>query len=318
MEENKNITEGLSPKGSNNKEAIYAIVIVVAFITIFALGNLTGRMVKTKDDTVTQDSAQTTLQSENTTASAVADPTETAQPTAEKPTDAPTVSSDAPSSAPTVAPTAELTVPDSQKDASSMSKAEIIELFNTAANKIKPNATKITLNYKKQEHLSEYTELPSAIQSVGSGLISTFLKDANDPEVWDSKEVINEKFPKQNETWSGKVTEADVTEVSCTDDGTSYNITLKFIESTDPKGVGVDNAFNTLSSEDVMSATPIVTGFSVRYFDGVINCKIDKATGKITWINYHNPMVLSAEAKVIVAVSGTVGMMFEEDYTIEY
>ena len=36
------------------------------------------------------------------------------------------------------------------------------------------------------------------------------------------------------------------------------------------------------------------------------------------WANYKMPMVLSVTAKVVVTLDASVGMTFENDYTIEY
>ena len=105
---------------------------------------------------------------------------------------------------------------------------------------------------------------------------------------------------------------------TCTDDGTSYNIVLKFNECTDPVGSGCANAFTLIKESDVKGNAPIVQSFSCKLYDAQIECKIDKATGNMTWAKYTLPMVLSVTAKVFVTIDASVGMTFVDDYTIAY
>lgn len=54
--------------------------------------------------------------------------------------------------------------------------AEAVNIYNTAANKIKTNAKSITRNYSKMQSLPEYLQLPSAINSLGKWAIEKFVK----------------------------------------------------------------------------------------------------------------------------------------------
>lgn len=296
-----------------DKQIKKAVIITLVAILIFTSGNFLGSLKFAKQHiTIDQIAGEVTNATVYETVPVV---TTTAAPTQSAASDTTAASSNEDSSTEQSS-----TAADSQGNSSAapQTKAEIIGVFNKAANAVKTDAKTVTRNFKKQQHLSEYTVLPSVAQSVGSGLIDTFLKDSTEVKVYDTQELIKEKFPVENETWSSKATEADITEATCTDDGTNYNITLKFVEGTDPNGTGVANAFSCLTLEDIKEAASMVETASFKYFDAVIQCKIDKATGQMVWANYHLPMVLSVDAKIVVSVSGSVGMMFEWDYSIEY
>ena len=102
---------------------------------------------------------------------------------------------------------------------------------------------------------------------------------------------------------------------TCTDDGKYYNITLKFIDGTDPTNTGVATSFNIIRGEDVKAAAKVVSDFSSDYYDAVITCKIDKATGNLVSANYKLPIVMHVKA---MGVDAQVGMTFIHDYTINW
>lgn len=322
-----------------DKNVQTAIIAAVLVICVFAAGNMTGVLLSVNESI---ENAQVNVSEQDTTAA----PQTTAPTTAAPQTTAPTTAAPA-----TTAPAATTypfeskpvhTAPDANNSAAQapaitasagtadttaapvqsapagapQSTEEIIALFNKSADNVKVNATVVQRNFKKQQHLEDKTELPSVLQSVANPIISKVLTDNNEVKVHDTKERIIEKFPVGNETWSSKATAADIKEATCTDDGTSYNITLKYVDGTDPVGTGVANSFTMLKVEDLKeTAGSLVKSGSFSYFDAVITCKIDKATGNMTWVNYHLPIVMTVETAV---ATGKVGMMIEEDFTITY
>ncbi|MGN1418546.1 MAG: hypothetical protein ACI4W6_04395 [Acutalibacteraceae bacterium] len=295
-----------------------AFSIFLIFLVIFCLGNFTGSLVSTKKDV-----------SVETDASADITEATTAQTTA--PTTVVPASSEPASSAAQADASASTNPPASSEQASSAdanagtstgapnTKADIIKLYNESANKIKTNASKVTRNYEDLQHNEELTEMPSIAESVGKPLISKFLKKDETPVEYAGAD-ITANYPVKGESFVSNATEADVMDATCTDDGTNYNITLKFNECTDPQGSGCANAFNVMKTEDIVNGSGgIVTQSSTRYYDAVIECKIDKATGNMIWANYKLPMVLSVTAKVVFAsVDAKIGMTFIDDYTITY
>ena len=303
-----------------DKNVQTALIAAVLVICVFAAGNMTGVLLSVNESI---ESAQVSVE-DTTAAPHTTAPAATTFPFESKPvhTEPDANGSAAAPSAPaaTTAPsvTADTTAaPVQSAPAGAPEKAEeIIALFNKSADNVKVNATVVQRNFKKQQHLEDKTELPSVLQSVANPLISKLLTDNNEIKVHDTKERIIEKFPVGNETWSSKATAADLKEATCTDDGTSYNITLKYVDGENPVGTGVANSFTMFKIEDIKeSAGALVKSASFSYFDAVITCKIDKATGNMTWINYHLPCVLTVETPV---ASGKVGIMIEEDFTITY
>lgn len=299
---------------SIDKDVRTGVAIALVVVLLFGSGNFLGGLYsKNKDVNADTPSAQTT---EAPTAAPVTQPpattlppaTEapTAAPSADTPTDTPAAPTDAPAApaAPTGAPTA---------------PADILKLFNESANKVKTNATKVVRNYEDLRHDEQHLQLPSALQSIGSGLISSFLKKNETPVEYTTKEDIIANFPVAGESYVSQATEADIAEATCTDDGTNYNITLKFKESVDPaQGTGAASAFNTIKADDVYNNAKVVTNFSAKYYDATINCKIDKATGNMIAATYTLPIILNVTAKVVVSLDAQVGMTFEHDYTITY
>ncbi len=298
-------------KSSFDPEIKKGIVIALAIVLLFSSGNLLGSLMSAGK---TVEAASTTTQTAATTAPATA-PATTA-PAAD--TTAPAADSTAPA-ADSTAPAADSTAPadNNASTGAPSSKADIVKLYNESANKIKTGASKVTRNFEDLQHNSEYTEMPGALQSIGSGLISSFLKKDETPVDYTGAD-INANFPVKGESYVSKITEADLADATCSDDGTSYNITLKFNECTDPTTNGCAVAFNIIKPEEVYSAAKVVKSFSVRYYDATIECKIDKATGNMTWVKFTLPMVMSVTAQVLATLDAKVGMTFIDDYSITY
>ncbi|MCM1364603.1 MAG: hypothetical protein NC122_07530 [Faecalibacterium sp.] len=310
------------PDSELAKGICIALVIVILFTSGYTVGMFRGGANKTVSaDTTTSAAATPDTTVDTTPAPAPAPTPDTTPSPAPAPSDSTPASSEQaqPSASDSaVAPSESAVANAGASTGAPQTPAEIIALFNESANKVKTNATRVTRNYEDLTHNEENTVMPSALESIGKGLISTFLKKDETPVVSEGADIAN-GFPVKGESWGSKATEADVTEATCTDDGTSYNITLKFKESTDPAvGSGVGATFDIMKQEDITNAASIVQSASTRYYDAVVTCKIDKATGNMTWANYKLPMVLSVTAKVLVTLDAAVGMTFEHDYTIEY
>lgn len=233
----------------------------------------------------------------------------------------------APTTQPTTAPTTQAPAGDSSETPTEapeanngeMSKAEIIALFNESANRVKTEATKVVKNYEYKRLLEEYLEVPSALNGMMDTFMGSVMKDDLEPQEHTTPEAIIEKYPVPRETWSSKLTEADVVEATCIDNGTEYEITLKLVESVNPSvGQGVAAAMDTITEEDKSGIPDMVQKMDMRYFDCVIKCKIDKASGRTTWSNYTTPVVFDCEVKMIGTLAVKMGLSFEKDYTITY
>lgn len=303
----KNNTPGTPFDPEIKKGLIIALVIILLFGSGNFLGGVFSKKTQvTSDSSTTAPQTQAPTQAPATQAPATQEQT-TAAPAGEQTTAAPASAGDSTTAAPA----------DQSSTGASMSKADIVKLFNESANKIKTGASKVTRNWQDYQHNEDKTVLPSALESIGKPLISKFLKK-NETPLELTGEDIKKVYPVAGEDFVSKTTEADLADATCTDDGTSYNIVLKFNECTDPVGSGCANAFTLIKESDVKGNAPIVQSFSCKLYDAQIECKIDKATGNMTWARYTLPMVLSVTAKVFVTIDASVGMTFVDDYTIAY
>lgn len=302
-------------KSSFDPEIKKGIVIALAIVLLFSSGNLLGSLMSAGKTVETASSAAQTTAAQTTAATT---PATTQAPAPD--TTAPAADSTAPANNDTTAAKADTTAPanNGSSTGAPSSTADILKLFNESANKIKTNASKVTRNYQDYQHNEDKTELPSALQSIGKPLISKFLTKNETPVEYTGAD-ITANYPVAGESYVSQATEADIESATCDDDGTSYNIVLKFKDCTDPAaGTGCASAFTTIKESDVKGNAPVVQSFSNSFFGAQIECKIDKATGNMTWARYTLPMVLSVTAKVLVTIDAKVGMTFIDDYSIAY
>ena len=282
------------------------IVIALVVLVLFFCGNLLGTLggspaTEAENDTQAQEVIAST--SESTTQPTTAPTTQPAtQPTPDT-TDSPE----------------QTTLPSADEPAGEMSKAEIIALFNESANRVKTEATKVVKNYEYKKMLSEYLEVPSVLNGMMDTFMGSVMKDELEPQEYAGTDMIIEKYPVPRETWSSQLTEADVVEATCVDNGTEYEITLKLVETINPTvGSGVAAAMDTITEEDKAGIPDMVSKMDMRYFDCVIRCKIDKASGRTIWSNYLSPVVYDCEVKMFGTHAFKMGLSFEKDYTITY
>ncbi len=304
------------------REVKQGVSIALVIIFLFCSGLFLGGVLRQEEVQQVEGTTGSTAAPITTVA-----PTTTAAPTT---TVAPATTTAAPATeiTSTAAPAGDTTTAAVQTDATTTTaaastgapttKADIIALFNESANKIKTNATSVTRNFEDRRHEVDKLQVPSALESTAESLISKFLVKNETPETYTGNADIVANFPIPGETWVSKLTEADVAEATCTDNGTEYEIVIKTITQRDAAlGTGVGACFEVIKSEDVMNnAGFIIKSFSTEYYDCVVKCKIDKATGNITWINYTTPVVIELATKI--NIDAQLGVTFEKDYVITY
>ena len=247
---------------------------------------------------------------ENTTAAPVVENT-TAAPVVENTTAAPAVEST------TAAPVVENTTAAPAPSGAPQGTAAIVEYYNTAVNKVKTSAKSVTRNFEDNQHNEDKLVVPSALQSTGSKLISTFLKPNNTPETYEGA-TIKEKFPLPGEGFTSMLTANEVESAECKDNGSEYEIVIVAKTEKNPTaGNGVAKGFEIIKTDDVMDAAGfIVKSFETEYYNCTVKCKIDKATGNITWINFSTPVVMNVSTKI--GIDAQVGMTFVKDYTVTF
>lgn len=307
-----------------DKKTKQAIAIALAVIILFTGGYVLG-MGKSISVNVNSDNAApangtvTPSTAAPVTAAPATQPQATAAPaTAAPQTSAvnPSASDEAPSEQPTAAP--------ADNSGSSMSTEQIVELYNTCVNKVKPEATTIVRNYQKLESLPEYLELPSAVQGIGSAAIKQFVKGSDEPQTWTTKEDFELGFPVGGTDYSSHMTPDMVESATCTDNGSAYQLEIKLYDDkiTSPaKGTGYAGVFNTVTADSISSVSiPGVTfnSVDVNGINGSISCTIDKASKHVTDITFRNTDILAIDAKVIVGVQAKLALASELNYTISY
>lgn len=255
---------------------------------------------------------------EQTTSAPVAEIT-TAAPSQEQTTAVPSQeqTTAAPSGeATTQAPAAENTTAAPAPSGAPQGVSAILAYYNTAANKIKTEAKTVTRNYEDYQHNEEKLVVPSALKSAGSSLISTFLKKNDTPEVYEGDAIKGFYLP--NESYVSNLTEAIVQSAECKDNGSEYEITIVAKTEKNPSsGSGVATGFEIIQTSDVMDAAGfIVKSFDTEYYNCTVKCKVDKATGHVTWINFSTPIVMDVASKI--GINATVGMTFVKDYSVAY
>lgn len=300
-------------ENKKNSSGFFEIVVVILVVlALFVSGNLLGKLGSNRQEADTTEDTNVTDVVVNPTTEATTQPTTapTTAPTTQAPADNAGDSADtteAPAEDATEAPSGE------------MSKAEIIALFNESANKVKTEATKVVRNHEYKKMLEEYLEVPSVLNGMMDTFMGSVMKDDLEPQEYVGTDMIVEKYPVPRETWSSKLTEADVTEATCVDNGTEYEITLKLVETINPNvGYGVAAAMDTITEEDKEGIPDMVSKMDMRYFDCVIQCKIDKATGRTTWSTYTTPVVFDCEVKMFGTHAVKMGLSFEKEYVITY
>lgn len=187
------------------------------------------------------------------------------------------------------------------------SKAEIVEYFNKASNKVKTNAKSVT---KVQEE--NYQAQPMNLGALGmfqgmvSGLIDSNM-GVNEEQSGRTGTTAADKnaiYPVENESWASKLTADDVDTAECTEKNGVYTITLTIKE--DPlateyaHGTGHHGkAFNIVMPQTIKDnaggAASLLSSLKVGYQSGKIIVTVDAATGNITSAKYDFVWLLNID-----------------------
>lgn len=211
--------------------------------------------------------------------------------------------------------------PGNKNDDDDEAKKKIVQYFNESSNRVKTDAIKVVKNFENRTHNEDKLELPSAIKAVGKNLLESKITDITEPVEYATPEAITAKYPVPGAEWSSKLSAKDVAEATCVDKGAEYEITLVLNDYVDPEpGKGPSKAMDCLDVPTVRdTAPPFITAFSAEYYDCIIRCRVDKATGRVVWSNYTTPVLLKVGLDAgFVDFDAEIGLTFEKDYTITY
>ena len=207
---------------------------------------------------------------------------------------------------------------------------EIVAYYNTAANKVKPQAKSIVQNYEKNRPIGD-VEVGNnkTLASIGTRLVNANMGDIKDKKgvVSTSQADKNANFPVEGQIWTSKLTPAMVNSAKCVESNGQYIITIILKDEPAPNpsaGNGyAGNAFSVISKEKIVdgagSAMTLARikedSIKIIYTDCKIVAKIDPVTGNMVYANYDMPLRLYITA---LGIDVSVGFAVEKDFTITW
>ena len=195
---------------------------------------------------------------------------------------------------------------------------EMVEYFNTCANKVKTDATEVVKNFEKRQ-VGEL-EVPDLLQSLAETLLKENMKDDTDPIVYSTNDDIRENFlvPAQDYVSCPKAEYVET--ISYEDKGNEYEFYIKLKDEKDPRaGSGVGSVCDVIETHEVAEKAPsILQEFSTNYYNCEVTATIDKETGRVTHIVYSTPLTLNVVVSMLGTHTASVGFTFIKDYTVTY
>ncbi|MEE1321024.1 MAG: hypothetical protein UHM85_05760 [Acutalibacteraceae bacterium] len=305
------------------KEIKQGISIALVIIVLFTSGNLVGLVVR--GDKSTDAAATTQTVTEATTQSTTAPTTAPTQ----APTQAPATTTAAPSGdTSTTAPSADATTTTAAPSTGApTSKEDIVKLYCEAYNKVS-EASSVTRTY---DYTSNYNNIVNVngnekLKDLAGTLMTKFMVENTEAVASD-----HASLPPVGST-TLNIDPSLISNATCTDNGDHYLVTL-YSTGTDDNyeidsqpGTGSAGSIGPLlRAEDVTGAAGSIVqfeGLHSWYATAQVTAKIDKATSRITEIEYKTPCILHfdrVKALVVVSIENCeIGLLFNQKYTIAY
>lgn len=180
------------------------------------------------------------------------------------------------------------TAPNANTDPTKMSRAELVNYYNTAANDAKKNAKSITKTKSIAKKVSD-PEMPDNenLAKAADFLMNQFLKTKDVNEVYSSAAEKKANFPVKNQDYSSKLTANDVSSASCSRSGANYVITLEV------KPAGISKAFNSVSKQEILDGASGFATFNsvnIAYDTCAIKATVS-SNGKLQKVEYDQPRI---------------------------
>ena len=211
------------------------------------------------------------------------------------------------------------------------SQADILAYFNTAINKVKPNAKQITLSSEVNRTAGGISgNLPGSLTSLADSLIADNMgpKDLSslDPGLGNATttEQKNAMFPVENESWSSKLTADDISSATYTEADGKYTITILVKEdepSTDTAhGTGHNGKVFSVIMPSIVTdnagpAASLIKDVKTGHKDGKIVVTVDKETGNVETATYDFVWTLSLKA---LGMEVSIPFGLEKNFTITW
>lgn len=206
--------------------------------------------------------------------------------------------------------------------------AEIVSYFNTAINNVKPHSKSITSKYLKnsQAGKADLGGLPNSVQSLANKLIASNMgeDDSKKNVTYTSAADKNKNFPVEGQSWSSKLTAANVSSATATPKNGGYVITInvKPDAATDKVTVGGGNtpkAFSVVTPDQIYAnagaAKSMIGDVKIGFRNGKIVATVD-ANGHVTDAKYYFEWNLSLVAVKSISVSIWFGI--EQEFAIKW
>lgn len=186
-------------------------------------------------------------------------------------------------------------------------KEEVVNYFNNAINKVKPNAKSVTQT-KENNYQAGSIDLGSlgAFESVVNKLITSNMGENKEKSGLTATSAAdkNKIFPVENETWASKLTAADVKEAKCTESNGVYTIGIKILDddlsATTNHGASHNGkAISIVQTQSIYdnagAASSLLKGLKIGYKNGTILAKVDAKTGNVLSVTYDFTWILHVD-----------------------
>lgn len=210
----------------------------------------------------------------------------------------------------------------------SSSQEEILSYFNDAINKVKAGNCTVTLTKETNSEAGGISgNLPSSLTGIADELIAKNMgdKDVSAIAPASTAEAKNAMFPVENESWSSKLTTADISGATVAVADGIYTITINVLEDEPSEdtahGEGhMGKAFSvvmpSIVTDNAGAASGFISDVKTGHKDGKIVVSVDAATGNVLTANYHFVWTLSLTALGLVEVSIPFGL--DKEFSIAW
>ena len=211
------------------------------------------------------------------------------------------------------------------------SQADILAYFNTAINKVKPNAKQITLTSEVNSTAGGISgNLPGTLTSMADGLIADNMgpKDLSslDPGLVNATttDQKNAMFPVENESWSSKLTADDISSATYTEADGKYTITILVKEDAPSTDTAHGSGHNgkvfsvimpSIVTDNAGPAASLIKDVKTGHKDGKIVVTVDKETGNMETATYYFVWTLSLKA---LGMEVSIPFGLEKNFTITW
>ena len=206
-------------------------------------------------------------------------------------------------------------------------KAEIIKYYCDAYNKIASESKEVTRTY---DYTSNYNKIlningNSTLEGLAGTLMDKFMVETTDPLPGSASDLPPVGLTSLN------IPEDKISEATCEDKGSTYEITLKSTGTDDNQEADVNPGEGSagligplLRTDDVSGAVKGVLtfdGLHAYYATASVKATVDKATGHITELVYNTPCVLHYDQVTVVILkvkNCDIGLLFQQTWTVGY